>query len=585
MPSKKNKKKSVKSHAGIVTSRTNGIPKDIITSAPLIDNNKTSNSKINDSKADDLLRAFTTEKDPARKLQILKNALLQSGTKINVLTVNAVSYKYSHNDVLYGDGDQSKITLDLPRFNYFDWFRNLDDTQSAHFEPFSFQTSTQTSAARNNNNPFLTACLAGNPTDVENLIKKTKFGSKERSHLLNGRDAFFRRSALLMVAKSRKVMKDRVGTIRILLKYGARPDARDICGNHILHYLANHSHSHENGNGNGNDNVPTNISSKDAIQIADDCINAARCCKYFGKKVIINNISASAASSAKIRNHSVGTLQGYIHDETYTDTGRFTVVLETETLCLRPCNLFQKDHKRGQGQGHEQYRSIHDPSRKLYNEPNRSGAVCIQDYIVRAAKEPPTQFTMHFAHHILIAHNADMNGLQFMGKTLEELAFETSWSNYDKSLLQAYFNWKAHERKLFCRQCDKGAEMTCSRCDLVCYCSKECQRKHFGVHKKTCISPTSIEQEKIFEGTSVANMTLKGYWVGEIFWLKVTHDNSSLTFVDRYGGIFLNVKNKHYFSNAFLIKAKKGTHVKAVIRLYPTRMLVVFPDTTNKRSW
>lgn len=32
-------------------------------------------------------------------------------------------------------------------------------------------------------------------------------------------------------------MHDRVSTIKILLKHGARPNARDICGkNHMLHF-------------------------------------------------------------------------------------------------------------------------------------------------------------------------------------------------------------------------------------------------------------------------------------------------------------------------------------------------------------
>ena len=255
-------------------------------------------------------------------------------------------------------------------------------------------------------------------------------------------------------------------------------------------------------------------------------------------------------------------------------------MLETETLCLRPCNLFQKDHKRGNGQG--QYRCIHDPSRKLYNEPNRCGVVCINNYVLATSKSPP-QFTIDFALHIMNTHNAD-DAQHFTGNTLEEILKKNPGQNdieHDK-MMRDYFLWKNHERKLFCRQCDKGADMTCSRCEQACYCSKECQRKHFGVHKKTCISPT--EQEKIFEGTSIANLSLKGYWAGEIFWLKVTDHKSSLTFVDKYGGIVLNVYNTNEFSNEFLMKTKKGTHVKAVIRVH-SRQLVIFPDTAKKRSW
>lgn len=34
--------------------------------------------------------------------------------------------------------------------------------------------------------------------------------------------------------------------------------------------------------------------------------------------------------------------------------------------------------------------------------------------------------------------------------------------------------------------CDKPASSACSRCNLVYYCSRDCQKHHWAQHKKTC---------------------------------------------------------------------------------------------------
>ena len=41
--------------------------------------------------------------------------------------------------------------------------------------------------------------------------------------------------------------------------------------------------------------------------------------------------------------------------------------------------------------------------------------------------------------------------------------------------------------KNVCGQCKKPSETKCSRCKLVYYCERACQKKHWRIHKKECV--------------------------------------------------------------------------------------------------
>jgi hypothetical protein len=50
---------------------------------------------------------------------------------------------------------------------------------------------------------------------------------------------------------------------------------------------------------------------------------------------------------------------------------------------------------------------------------------------------------------------------------------------------------------LTCGNCGNSAKLQCSRCRFERYCSKECQRKHWNTHKKTCVpSVTQVPTNK-----------------------------------------------------------------------------------------
>ena len=45
-----------------------------------------------------------------------------------------------------------------------------------------------------------------------------------------------------------------------------------------------------------------------------------------------------------------------------------------------------------------------------------------------------------------------------------------------------------------CEFCQKLAQQKCSRCHIVFYCSRECQKSHFPVHKMSCSLPYEVRE-------------------------------------------------------------------------------------------
>jgi ankyrin repeat protein len=512
---------------------------------------------------------FQNAPDDAKRRDIFLRAVSLTGTDVS-----------KNNDNPFDIGDQSKIILDLPHFSKYNWFEKVNNCIGA-------RNATKLFTANLSSHPLLRSCNSGDTDAVEKLVLKAEVGSKECTRLLEGRDNPFRCTVLLLMARAENGMGNgnTVNIVRLLLQYGARPDARDICGNNVLHYLAKVSAGlvMRQSIRLSNDVLLTlfvplffqSVDSSDSILIADDCINAARCSRYFGMKVMVNGTTHNNINS------QVGTLQGYVHDQKCAETGRFAVVMDNDnrTLSLKPGNIFVMKSNRKVGG------CIYDQSRKLFNEPNRLGEICIQDSLMNFS----TKQGINFALHMMDVHNIDLSGPQFLGDSAQQMIAASIADHPDETFrtkVEEYLAWKDHEATLFCVNCGEiYGEYRCVRCQKVCYCSESCHIAHYGVHKKHCISGTEDEvviQEFPFEASLVERC-----WFEEIFWLKVTSEKSNLIFKDRNASIRLSIDQMVFSSYRDFLKeaSRGGTHVKATFRKNPKPKIIVFPKTKHKRAW
>jgi len=165
---------------------------------------------------------FQNAPDDAKRRDIFLRAVSLTGTDVS-----------KNNDSPFDDGDQSKIILDLPHLSKYNWFEKVNNCIGA-------RNATKLFTANLSSHPLLRSCQSGDIDAVKKQVLESEVGSKERTRLLEGRDNSFRCPALLLMARAENGIGNgnTVNIVRLLLRYGARPDARDICGNNVLHYLA-----------------------------------------------------------------------------------------------------------------------------------------------------------------------------------------------------------------------------------------------------------------------------------------------------------------------------------------------------------
>jgi hypothetical protein len=395
---------------------------------------------------------------------------------------------------MYGNGDQSKLQTDREG----QVFRNIW-TEGADISAY-LQTNGFSTFAMN--------CVQGNKAAVERMLKATS-SQKERVCLLEKRETSFRCSPLLLTIGLAKhpqtVMSctgcqprhmDYEGVAKVLLKYGARPDVKDVAGKTAVHWGA------------GAINTPV------TRNIADFCIQATKSCQYFGKEVTLQGLSNETY------NGMTGVLGGYV-----VDTERRAVHVEidgaTKVLAMQPKNISHNGNP------------ILDETLNLVDVPDRLGGVALHEVVMNCNHGADT------ATFLCDKHNASVDISEF-GITPRRMVMKTIGGMGGEVFDIVKARACRMEVLRQCSQCNKAETHAktfsrCSRCGDARYCSRDCQLLHWPTHKGQCTSKgVKLSRPKSARaGTHSISFSSKGQFSGggyapptgtaakEKFWIKV----------------------------------------------------------------
>ena len=355
----------------------------------------------------------------------------------------------------FGDGDQSLVKASDAQFyrHMFAIGGDIHKIFDLNMEPLSL---------------FAKNCLVGVVEYVRETLErvagksqdKTQEPSSELIELLERREAAMRFTPLLMLVSmgkniglstDKRLRNRQIEVAKLLLQYGARPDAKDICGKTVCHY--------------GMGAMATSMT----LEVADMCVKAHQTSRWFGQMVELHSLKSAS------RNGKQGICKGYM-----VDTGRRVVYLldEGTTVCVKPENLRLVDDPAA---------SQHTPVVKLFNVPDRLGAVCLLEVIQSNRTD--------VANILLDDNQADLDVTDCDGCSPRSLSLHTAIFSKVAAMVNraAGKATKKQDEEAFhkCANCNKQAPRgvsfkVCSRCKKVVYCGRECQEEHWKSHRKEC---------------------------------------------------------------------------------------------------
>jgi hypothetical protein len=358
-----------------------------------------------------------------------------------------------------GDGDQSEIHLSHEGKQVY---RNLF-AEGGDFHEYAECGGLST---------FASACITGNVANVEALLKQASGADSSKPsqaliRLLETRETSMRVSPLLMIVSLGKnvglsdkegLARGQVAVAAILLKYGARPDAKDVCGKTVCHY--------------GAGQMATDVT----LQIVDNCICAAKSCQLFGKEVELHGLSNESMNGKR------GIARGYI-----ADRGRRAVYVldERKEMAIKPDNI------RLVGAQNEV-----EPRPKLCDVQDRLGSVSLLEVFMTGRED--------VAKFLLDQHDARIDVADFDGCSPKSMALSPGaqlTTSVGPMIMKRAMKHGRAEKKAATGQCSKCGTVetatvsmaVCARCKAVQYCSKECQVADWKAgHKQVC---KKMEQE------------------------------------------------------------------------------------------
>lgn len=171
---------------------------------------------------------------------------------------------------------------------------------------------------------FAVACAQGNVARIERMLKEADNDEVRPSdrliQLLETRETSMRLSPLLMIVSAGKnifpqtadLMRKQIQVARILLKYGASPDAKDVCGKTVCHYGAGM------------------MATKMTMEVVSLCIQAAESSHLFNNEVELVGLKNETM------NGKLGVARGID-----TATGRRAVYVcdEKKQIAVKPENI------------------------------------------------------------------------------------------------------------------------------------------------------------------------------------------------------------------------------------------------------
>lgn len=436
-----------------------------------------------DQEAANLMKDISTPKTVQEHSNVFRDMIKTTGTNVD------------QNDAdPFGDGDQTPIRAESKCQVFRNiWCEGGDIMMLLQARSFS---------------PFAMDCIQGKKQQVHATLQNASTGV--RAALLERRESCYRIPPILLVmglAKHKPLVQqltgtrldqmDHEGVAKVLLQYGARPDAKDVSGKTAVHW----------GAGCASNDTTRNV--------ADYCIAAARTCRAYGKTVTLHSLSKEEYNGLS------GTLGGYMVDK---DRRIVHVVVDCEAkeLLIQPKNILFEGEP------------LEDSRYNLVDVQDRLGSVALHEVVMRENEEA--------ARFLCKKHNASVDIPDNGGSIVRNMVHSLIGGLVGPTISIIKKHAARHPVvKPTCNTCKKQEQekrfSRCGRCEEVIYCSRECQVADWNEHKLLCNKGKNIKLSKEcvnpFGESGMTFNSAKGaiegkryrapdnVKVGEKFWIKV----------------------------------------------------------------
>jgi len=311
---------------------------------------------------------------------------------------------------------------------------------------------------------FAFMCVAGLSSGVSKMIQEVTnrveqpwSRNQELKTLLETRETSLRLSSLLLIVSVGKNLNSPdpsaspPGVAKLLLKYGANPDAKDVLGKTICHY--------------GAGAMATNMT----LEVVDMCIHASKTSHLFGKDIELHGLKTETMNGKR------GVVGGFD-----ADTGRRSLFLEEEgkEVWIKPQNM----------------RLIAPNSAPdimmLTDVQDRLGSVSLHE-VTMQNRVDVAKFLLKKHQTSIYTEDLDKISPFQLSSGMGRMAFDVSQIIMDAAKKGGEANTKVKKtNERCCASCQKDLGKDggngCARCIVTLYCGRDCQAEHWKDHKRQC---------------------------------------------------------------------------------------------------